>query len=345
MPGFVSRNVVVIGVSAGGVETLGRLIKRLPRRFPAILFVAMHFPRNGISVLPQILNRLETLPAKHPQDGESVNLGQIYVAPPGQHLLVQNDQIKLSQGPKENGQRPSIDGIFRSVAYAYKKRVIGIILSGTLDDGTAGLALVKALGGVAIAQDPEEALYDGMPRSAIRKVDVDYVLPIEEIAARLQQLVNQPIGREAMMASDQPMEDEILAKDKAQRELGDHPGTPSPLTCPDCGGVLWELQQGDLLRYRCHVGHTYSADGLIAGQAEDVERALWSAVRALEERAALARRMAAQARGAARFKSEKQFMERAEEAEQNATIVRQVMLQSILTQTQEDLQREKVGEE
>jgi len=332
MPGC---NIIVIGASAGGVETLTQLTKQLSANLSAAVFVVLHVPSFGKSVLPDILTRSGHLPALHPEDGEQIRPGHIYIAPPNYHLLVLPDRVRLSLGPRENGHRPAVDTLFRSAAQAYRQRVVGVVLSGTLDDGTAGLAMIKARGGTAIVQDPQEALFDGMPRSAIENVAVDYILTISEIAALLNQLADQSqeFADPSIEESDSMTEDELereaelVAQDKDSLERGEQPGSASPLTCPECGGVLWELQNNNLMRFRCHTGHVYSSDSLLAEQADDVERALWSANRALEEKAALARRMAAAARDQNRTISEAHFMQRAQEAARHADLVRQVIMQ------------------
>lgn len=321
------HNIVVIGASAGGVEALTQLVKVLPINLQAALFVVVHFPPGGVSVLPQILNRVGHLPAHHARDGEAIQLGHIYVAPPNFHLFVRPHQVRLNRGPRENGHRPAIDTLFRSAAQSYGLRVVGVILTGMLDDGTAGLAVVKARGGIAIVQDPEEAMFDSMPRSAIANVAVDQVLKLNEIAACLSQLSHNPIQGVEFMSDEIEREAEIVAQNKAAMERGERPGNASPLTCPDCGGVLWELEDGNLIRFRCHVGHAYSIESLLAEQATGVEQALWTAVRALEEKAALARRMAAQASQQQRLHSESRFQQQAEEIHQQASLIRQVILQ------------------
>ena len=331
---MLNRDIVAIGASAGGVEALTRLAKALPSDLPATLFVTIHFPDYGVSVLPNILNRAGSLPAKHPQDGEEIKRGRIYIAPPGYHLLVQQNHIHLSRSPRENGHRPAIDTLFRSVSRAYKQRVVGVILSGTLDDGTAGLATIKSLGGVTIVQDPEEALFDGMPRSAIANVVVDYVLKLADLASVLIKITGDPVEEKKTVSDELDKEALVVAQDKVRLERGERPGTPAPLTCPDCGGVLWELHDGNLIRFRCHIGHVYSSNSLLSEQADVVETALWSAVRVLEEKAALARRMAFQAGQQNRLMSEAQFRERAEEAEQHADLVRRVIVQQNETKTQ-----------
>lgn len=324
---MLKRDIVVIGASAGGVETLSRLVKLLPSDLPATLFVAVHFPSFSTSVLPKILSRSGSLPAMHPEDGQEFQPGKIYIAPPDYHLLVWPDRIRLSRGPRENGHRPAIDALFRSAARSCGRRVVGVILSGTLDDGTAGLAVIKSLGGTAIVQEPEEALFDGMPRSAIENVAVDYILKLTDITSVLVEITHSSVKEEDIVSGEIDKEALIVAQDKAKLERGERPGNPAPLTCPDCGGVLWELRNDKLIRFRCHVGHVYSSDSLVAQQSDEVEKALWSAVRTLEEKAALARRMAVQANQQNRFMSEAQFRKRADEAERHATLVRQVILQ------------------
>ncbi len=317
-------SIIVIGASAGGVETLTQLVKLLPRELNAAVLVVLHFPSYGTSVLPSILSRSGALPAKHPEDGEALRSRQIYIAPPDYHLVIELGQVRLSHGSKENGHRPAIDPLFRSAALVYRKRVIGVILTGLLDDGTAGLAMIKQKGGVAIAQDPEEALFDGMPSSAIAKVAVDYVLPVAEIASVLVERSNHQTSNRAVHNKRDP-EVEIIQQDQASAELGKPQKEPSLFTCPDCGGVMWELNKDGILRYRCHVGHVYSTDSLAAEQSEAVEGALWTAIRSLEERASLARRLANQAQMSDRTLSAKQFMQRADDAAKHAQMIRQII--------------------
>lgn len=295
--GLKKRNIIVIGASAGGVEALTRLVKSLPVDLPAAVFVTLHFPSYGTSFLPNILNRCKTLLAQHPYDGQRIEFNRIYIAPPNEHLLFRDRHIHLGHGPRENGHRPAIDVMFRSAARAYKQQVIGVILSGMLDDGTAGLKVIKAHGGVALVQDPNEAAFNSMPRSALEYVRVDAILKLTDLANRLAILADSPAEERNSMTDTFENEAEQVAQSKGDLEQGEHPDLPpSTLTCPDCGGVLWEIRNNGMLRYRCHVGHVYSMDSLVSEQANAVETALWSAIRALEEKAALARRMAAQAR-------------------------------------------------
>lgn len=341
---MVRRDIIVVGASAGGVETLFRLVKVLPADFPAAILVAVHVSASGPSMLPNILSRAGLLPVSHPKDQDPIVQGQIYIAPPDYHLLIQTDRLHLGHGPRENGFRPSIDVLFRSAAYAYGPRVVGVILSGALDDGTAGLAIVKAHGGVALVQDPDEAMFKGMPQSAIQHINIDGIFKIDALAEQLSQLVQASIEESVIMPEPEsaiPLDQEakIVAKDKEALERGERPGQPSPMTCPDCGGVLWELQNDGLLRFRCHVGHVYSLDSLASEQADAVEIALWSAVRALEEKAALARRMAFQAKQQNRSISEAQFNKRAQEVEEHAARVREILL---ITQQKMEIESQKV---
>lgn len=333
MPG---HDIIVIGASAGGVEALTQLMAYLPSDLPAAIFVVLHIPAQGPSVMPQILNRAikkrqEKLPfqALHPQDGEKIEHGRIYVAPPDRHLLIKDGHVRLARGPRENSHRPAVDPLFRTAARAYGARVIGLILSGTLDDGTAGLLAVKQQGGVAIVQDPEEALYSGMPSSAIENVEVDHILRLSEIASVLEQIANQPVQKSQVKALSEDIE---MESDMAQLELGamnnpNRPGKPSPFACPDCNGVLWEIDGGkQLIRFRCRTGHAFSSGTLLAKQTEAQEDAMWNALRALEEKAALTQRLADRARDRNQSISARRFEEQAQTAYQRATILRQLLL-------------------
>ncbi|AFZ29692.1 CheB methylesterase [Gloeocapsa sp. PCC 7428] len=328
-------DIIVVGASAGGVEALEQLIRHLPTNLPAAIFVVLHIPAHSTSVLPSILNRCiqrqhknkSLLKAVHPQDGAEIQHNHIYVAPPDYHLLVKNGYIHLARGPRENSHRPAVDPLFRTAARVYGQRVVGVVLSGTLDDGTAGLAVIKQQGGIAIAQDPQETLYSGMPRSAIENVAVDHILPVAKIAAILVELANQPIATEVQSVS----RDMNIEADMAELELGamqnlDPPGKPSAFGCPECGGVLWELSEGNLMRFRCRTGHAYSSDSLLAEQSEALEEALWNALRALEEKAALSQRLANQARDRNRPYSAQRFQTQGEEAQAQAKLVRNLLL-------------------
>lgn len=329
------RDIVVIGASAGGVETLCQLVAKLPLDLPAAIFIVLHIPAQGKSVLPKILNRaiakqhgeLSSLQARHPIDGELIAPGQIYVAPPDKHLLIKNGCIQLSRSARENSHRPAVDPLFRTAARTYGKKVVGVILSGLLDDGTAGLAAIKQRGGIAIAQDPEEALYAGMPLSAIENVDVDYILKVADISNTLIDLASEPIEESTTPVPPQmEMEAEIAQFDLDTMQATQRPGTPSAFACPECSGVLWELQEGKLIRFRCRTGHAYSINSLLAEQNDGLEVALWSALRALEEKAALTERMAIRARTRRQKISAQRFQEQYQDSQKNAALVRQMLL-------------------
>lgn len=322
------NRIVVIGASAGGVATLRELARNLPENLRAAVFVVVHLPSHYKSALPDILSKAGPIPARHAVDGESFLPGRIYVAPPGQHLLIDNDTIQLSYGPRENGHRPAIDPLFRSAARAHGSRVIGVVLSGALYDGTAGLISVKRNGGVSISQDPREALFPGMPLHAIEKDHVDFVLTIAEIVDKITQLVNGPAQEENSGRSEHEPDDEMnhVQKDVAAFESGEPANSNIVLVCPACGGVLWEEPEGNVRRYLCHVGHRYTEQNLLASQTDTLERALWSAIRALEERASLLRRLAVQSRREGRTKSAELFEGRARDAEDNADSIRQVII-------------------
>jgi two-component system chemotaxis response regulator CheB len=284
------HGIVVVGASAGGVEALADLAASLPSNLPAAVFVVLHLPATGTSALPEILRRHGPLPAAHIKDGEPIQPGRIYVGPPDHHVLLRPGRVHLSRGPRENGYRPAIDPLFRSAAREYATRVIGLVLSGALDDGTAGLLAIKSRGGIAVVQDPADAVYPGMPSNALVHVEVDM----------------EGFSVEAFE--------------------GNHPGRPSGFSCPDCNGVLWQIRDGGLERYRCRVGHAWSPESLLTQQSEALEAALWVALRSLEERAALARRLAEPARRRGHSITATRFEEQAAEAQQAARLVRDLLL-------------------
>ena len=325
MPG---HDIVAIGASAGGVEALVQLVSRLPRDLPAAVFVVLHIPAHTASRLPRILERNGSLPALHPRHGDPIEHGRIYVAPPDQHLLVEQGRIVLAHGPRENGHRPAVDPLFRTAARAYGPRVVGVVVSGMLDDGTAGLAAIKLRGGTAVVQDPEEALFSGMPRSAIENVAVDHCLSLAEIGPLLARLAREPVSEEGAGAVPEKMdyEADIVELSPARVHGDERPGTPSGYACPECNGGLLELRDGELSRYRCRVGHAYSSDSLLAAQSQSLEAALWTALRALEEKSALARRLVERAAARGQRLAAERFAEQAEVAEQRAELVRRALL-------------------
>lgn len=309
----LKHDVIVMGASAGGVEALSRIVQDLPHDLRASIMIVLHISR-GRSLLPEILTRVARMPAAHPTDGEPLQYGRIYVARPDHHLVVEHRRLRVVHAASENGLRPALDPLFRSAAREYRGRVVGVVLTGTLDDGTAGIAAIKQAGGVTIAQDPEEAFAPGMPKSAIATGFVDHVLPLRDIPALLTALVeqeaSQPDGAEH--AHLRQMEPD-LGREPLAVHNGDRPGRPSVFTCPECHGTLWETEDQGLYRFRCRVGHAYSPESMLSAQTDEVDRALWIALRTLEERAALSHRLAERGRGSGHLWVDRAFTARANE--------------------------------
>ncbi|HEY4597082.1 MAG TPA: chemotaxis protein CheB [Thermoanaerobaculia bacterium] len=320
------RDIFVIGASAGGVHALAELVAGLPEDLPVSIFVVQHVSPYGRSAMPQILSRSGPLQAVHPEDNARIQKGRIYVAPPDHHLLIQDGRVRLSRAPSENGHRPAVDVLFRSAARACGPRAVGVILTGNLDDGTAGLAQIKKYGGVAVVQDPEEADYPGMPKSAIESVDVDHVVSLSAISELLVGLSREPIAPDP---PDPPADERATAmKEELERgqDRDENEGGPSGFTCPECGGALWESREEALVHFRCRTGHAFSPESLLAEQDDNLEFTLWAAVRAFQENADLARRMehTMANRGAAAGRD--RYHRRAEEADRHAEVLRRMLV-------------------
>ena len=284
---MAKRDIVVVGASAGGVTALAELVKSLPKDFTASIFVVLHIPASSPSNLPAILSRAGLLNAIHPKDGESIKPGQIYVAQPDHHLLLEGTSVLVKKGPEENRFRPSIDALFRSAAYVYGPRVIGIVLSGLLNDGTSGLWSIKRLGGLTIIQSPEDADYPSMPKNVLEYVDVDYAVPASQMGSLLEKLTmgkasKKPKVPKAVMQLLK-MEVIISKQDNAFAMGIMNAGELTPFTCPECHGVLVRLIEGKFIRFRCHTGHAYTASSLLADLSKAVEETLWQSMRGLEE--------------------------------------------------------------
>jgi two-component system chemotaxis response regulator CheB len=289
-----NHDVIVIGASAGGVDILQQLAAGLPRDLPAAVFVAMHVPAYHKTLLPEILTRSGPLPASEASDGERIRHGHIYVARAGRHLLLERGRVRVAEGPKENGHRPSIDVLFRSASRAYGPRVIAVVLSGRLDDGATGALAVKRRGGLFVVQAPQDAAYSDMPRAAIEAVgSADYMVPRSELPMLLAMLSRTPAPPEDQypVPLDLAVEDEIAHGRESDAQVASLLGAPSPMSCPDCGGVLWDLSGSELRRFRCQVGHAFSAVHLFHEQAAKLEANLWRVVRGLREHSLLARQI------------------------------------------------------
>ncbi|MES2766105.1 MAG: chemotaxis protein CheB [Bacteroidota bacterium] len=289
-----NHEIIVIGASAGGVEVLLKLMEELPVNFPASIFIVIHVPPEPPSILHEILNRKSKIPVIQAQDGAFIKPGTVYVAQSDKHLLIEQGFIRVIHGPKENRFRPAIDPLFRSAALAYGARVVGVILSGLLDDGTSGLVSIKEVGGLAIVQDPEDAMYASMPQNALKRVAADYVVPMSELADVFKKVVKLPVFPDSVAPKPKriTVETEIVKMEGDLMQKTREIGKPAGLACPECHGALFEIDDPNMLRFRCHVGHAYTAASLQADQSENLEDKIWAAIAALDENAMLLRRMA-----------------------------------------------------
>lgn len=291
MPNKIST-VIVAGASAGGLEALTDLVAQLPADFPAPVFIVNHMSAETTGEsLVRALNKAGSVKCSHARDGESFKRGHVYLAPSDQHLLLVRGKMLVTKGARENRYRPAIDPLFRSAAVAYGKGVVGIILTGYLDDGTSGMMAIKRCGGICIAQDPADAAHPDMPQSVIKHVGTDYCVPLAQMGALLVKLAARKVG-----VSKKPPADLVIEAKIAQRVVSDLKsvetlGSQVPFNCPDCGGVLWQMEHGELLRYRCHTGHAFSSAALLAQQGEKIEETLWVALRMFEEHQNLISRM------------------------------------------------------
>jgi len=320
---MANQNIVVIGGSAGALGSLVKIVRSLPAGFPAAVLVVIHTAPDNAGYLAKILGQNGKLPAVTAVDGLPIQIGRVYVAPPDHHLLVNDGRLRVTRGPREHGFRPAVDPLFRTASASYGSRVIAVILSGGGDDGVLGLSIVKRGGGVVIVQDPHEADSPSMPARAIEQVTVDHTLPADDMAAIISGLVRQTGDEHLEPARVHPPDSAEVGTDAL--DTGSLPGPPTPFTCPQCGGALWERQHGDFVRYECHVGHAFSPDSLAAGQAEDVEQALWTALRALEESSTLRRRMAEHARDRGMTAIADAYEEHAQDSEDRADLLRRVI--------------------
>ena len=285
------EDVVAIGASAGGVQVLRQLAEALPAEFPAAVLVVLHVGANR-SILPELLRDAGPNPAMHPTDGQVVRSGTIYVAPPDQHMLLVDGCIRLNREAKQNFARPAIDPTFRSIAVEAGPRAIGVVLSGRLDDGTAGLQDIKACGGLAIVQDPDDCEEPGMPNSACENVDTDYIVPADGLAGLLARLVGTRAGRALAVPRAVHRELQLNLGVVNGMEILDEIGTRSHYSCPECHGVLWTIDDSHPPRFRCHTGHAYSLLSMESSQRAAADEAVWAAVRALQERQQLLMDMA-----------------------------------------------------
>ena len=306
------RDIVVVGASAGGVAPLQALVAGLPASYAGSVFVVLHLGPRESTYLGDVLTRAGPLPAAEVADSEPIRPGRIYVASPNRHLVVEPGLVRSLMGPKESLHRPSVDVLFRSAAIAYGDRVVGIVLSGALDDGSAGLGAIRTAGGVTVVQDPAEAEHASMPQNALARVPVEHVLPVGAIPDLLVRMAEEEAPRNGV--------------DPAAPS---GPGSPVLFSCPSCNGVLRRTVESGVERWRCRVGHAYTDESLAAEHEDNVERALWTALRILEERVGLQRSLAQTARERGLHALSGLHEEKAARAQRDVTSLRNVVHASL----------------
>lgn len=328
-----THDIIAIGASAGGLQPLQRVLADLPADLPAAVFVVLHI--GASSHLAEILDRAGPLPVSSAEDGRQIERGHVYVAVPERHLMLHHNHVMLRRGPRENMARPAIDPLFRSAACTFGARAVGVVLSGALNDGSAGLRAIRRCGGVAVVQDPAEAAYPDMPRGALRHAEVDHILPSGEIGGLLARLAREKAGETPDIPIGIRLETAIAAQELAGMATEDRLGTPSRFTCPECHGTLWEITDGSLLRYRCHVGHSYTAEAMLSAQGDSAEEMLWSLLRSQQERAEFARRLSEHERRQQRDAMADRLERRARDYDEGAEVVRRLLRDSATEPTPE----------
>ena len=329
---MAKKDIVVVGASAGGMEALSKLVASLPADLRAAIFVVWHLAPGVRSVLPDVLNRSGRIPAANPKDGDPIEPGRIYVAPNDHHLLLERGYVRVTKGPKENRFRPAVDPLFRSAAYMYGPRVIGIVLSGALDDGTSGLWAIRLRGGTTIVQDPADALHRSMPLNALENVEVDHKVPVAEMGALLARLTREDAAPEPIIPARERerMEAEVnIAREvdsRIENVLG--LGELSPFTCPECHGVLAMYRDGNIVRFRCHTGHAVSSGTLLEAGTEQVEQRLFDALRALDETIMLLNQLGEQYARSGNTAAADQCFARAREAYERSRPIRDAALKN-----------------
>lgn len=326
---MAAKDIVVIGASAGGIDALKILVASLPENFKAAIFITLHVAPYSTGILPEILDRAGPLPATNAKDWEPIRHGHIYVAAPDYHLVFEKDGfVRTTRGPRENRFRPAIDPMFRAAAYCFGPRVIGVILTGWLDDGTAGLRSIRERGGTTIVQHPDDAFAASMPLNAIKHVEIDHILAIRDIGSMLVQLVETPTVKEVTHPVSDEMELEVkIAKEVKALENGILKwGKPSIYACPECHGVLLQREEGSSIRFRCHTGHAYSSDSLLAEFNIRTEETLWSAIRALEEDMLLMRDLAKHSASHHNGVDSESWLKKAEEIQDRVNVVRKALV-------------------
>ena len=325
---MADRDIIVVGASAGGLDALLRLVRGLPAGLPASLFVACHLQPGGHSSLPEILSRAGPLLAVPAVDGEPFHPGQVYVAPPDYHLLLGPDRTtRLTRDARENRHRPAIDPLFRSAARHFGARTIGVVLSGALSDGAAGLMALRAAGGLAVVQDPADALFPDMPRNAVQLAGADRLARADELAPLLTTLLNgQAPRRDDTMTNPFDEMHDVVEQDMQRQSRDDRRGEISVFSCPECGGSLWQAKTAGLTQFRCHVGHVYNGEVLLSEQSEALEAALWTAVRTFREKSVLAQQLARHKQAEGDVEAALRFAEQAALADRYGSLIRRYIL-------------------
>ena len=322
------NQIVVIGASGGGIEALRVIASALPADFPVPICVVLHTAPQSIGVLPQILSRAGPLTATNAVTGEFLRPAHIHVAPPDHHLVVEPGKLRITRGPREHRFRPAVDPLFRSAAQVYGPGAIGVILTGSLDDGTAGLWTIKQLGGTAIVQDPTDAMYPGMPQHAIDHVKVDEIVPLTGVAPLLTRLTAVPLQERLSTPVPEHVAVEVkVAMEHDPIDAGlEQIGAPSRFACPECHGVLLQLKDSPQARFRCHTGHAYSAASLLAAINEQIEESLWNSIRALDEGYLLFCKMAEHVASAHVGSDSASLTNRADEAKRQSEVIRGLLM-------------------
>lgn len=319
---MAKHDIIVMGASRGGVAALSQLVSYFERDFPASVFIVQHVSPRRNPEMDKILSRAGALEARYPENGEKISPGKIYLAPPNRHLLVKTDRVAVTMGPRENRMRPSIDVLFRSTAASLSTRVVAVLLTGYLDDGVSGLLAVQRCGGITIVQDPAEAHTPDLPRTAIQHVQVDHVLPIKRIAQEIIRLATQPAALPFSIPDDILNEVKISEHNVPDMDEMEKVGLLSSFTCPECGGVSWQLENEPILRFRCHTGHAFSAKSYFDGQSEIIEYSLWAVVQHLQERTKLLKKMAADERQKGNLHIAQDYEKKAQDLVYHSKVIR-----------------------
>lgn len=323
---MANRDIITIGASAGGVEALMTLARTLPGDLPASVFIVQHVAPQQPSAMADLLSRSGPLAVQIAEDRTEFKPSRIYVAPPDRHLMIDRSYAYLTRGPRENLVRPAVDPLFRSAAVVHGPHVIGVILSGTLDDGTSGLGAIKRCGGVAVVQDPQDARFAEMPQSAADHVEVDYTVPLSQMGDLLVRLAAAAPGAPATPSQELLMEVEMARAGGGSAALLDGIGDLAALTCEACGGPLWEIRNEKIVRFRCREGHSYTAKSLLQEQKDGIEQSLWAAVQTMDERVRVLERLVAYDEERGRKGGLASFRARAQETREHANHLRQFLL-------------------